>query len=34
MRWRNRITVDGDNAWRLHIGGSEHLDREVIDVSV
>jgi len=31
---RNRITLDWDNAWRLDTGGSDHLDREVIDVSV
>jgi len=34
MQWRNRITVDWSNAWRLDAGGSDHLDREVIDVSV
>jgi hypothetical protein len=26
MQWRNRIAVDGDNAWRLDTGGSDHLD--------
>jgi hypothetical protein len=31
---RNRITLDWDNAWRLDTGGSDHRDREVIDVSV
>ena len=31
---RNRIALDWDNAWRLDTGGSEHLDREVIEVSV
>ncbi|MCX4578391.1 DUF1062 domain-containing protein [Streptomyces sp. NBC_01571] len=31
---RNRITLDWDNAWRLDTGGSAHLDREAIDVSV
>ncbi|GHA28328.1 DUF1062 domain-containing protein [Streptomyces purpurascens] len=31
---RNRIALDWDGAWRLDTGGSEHLDREVIDVSV
>ncbi|WP_217171358.1 DUF1062 domain-containing protein [Streptomyces sp. AC512_CC834] len=31
---RNRIVLDWENAWRLDIGGSDHLDREVIDVSV
>jgi hypothetical protein len=31
---RNRVAVDWDNAWRLDTGGSDHLDSEVIDVSV
>ncbi|MFI6003639.1 DUF1062 domain-containing protein [Streptomyces sp. NPDC051366] len=31
---RNRFALDWDNAWRLDTGGSDHLDREVIDVSV
>ena len=31
---RNRIALDWDNAWHLDTGGSDHLDREVIDVSV
>ena len=31
---RNRIALDWDNAWRLDTGGRDHLDREVIDVSV
>ncbi|MEU5642143.1 DUF1062 domain-containing protein [Streptomyces milbemycinicus] len=31
---RNRTALDWDNAWRLDTGGSDHLDREVIDVSV
>ncbi|MFE4723684.1 DUF1062 domain-containing protein [Streptomyces sp. NPDC056728] len=31
---RNHIALDWDNAWRLDTGGSDHLDREVIDVSV
>ncbi|MFE9765659.1 DUF1062 domain-containing protein [Streptomyces sp. NPDC005808] len=31
---RNRIALDWDNAWRLDTSGSDHLDREVIDVSV
>ncbi|GAA4699345.1 DUF1062 domain-containing protein [Phytohabitans rumicis] len=31
---RNRIALDWDNAWRLDTGGSDHLDREMIDVSV
>ncbi|MFD0009166.1 DUF1062 domain-containing protein [Streptomyces sp. NPDC127178] len=34
VRRRNRIALDWDNAWRLETGGSDHLDREVIDVSV
>lgn len=31
---RNRIALDWDDAWRLDTGGSDHLDHEVIDVSV
>ncbi|MFF8472257.1 DUF1062 domain-containing protein [Streptomyces sp. NPDC015414] len=31
---RNRIALDWDGAWRLDTGGTDHLDREVIDVSV
>ncbi|MFF7077348.1 DUF1062 domain-containing protein [Streptomyces lavendulae] len=34
LRRRNRIALDWDGAWRLDTGGSGHLDREVIDVSV
>lgn len=34
VRRRNRIAIDWDNAWRLDTGGSDHLDSEVIDVSV
>ncbi|MEJ8671692.1 DUF1062 domain-containing protein [Streptomyces sp. MS1.AVA.1] len=34
VRRRNRIALDWYNAWRLDTGGSDHLDREVIDVSV
>lgn len=34
IRRRNRISLDWDNAWRLDTGGTDHLDREVIDVSV
>ncbi|MFI7359047.1 DUF1062 domain-containing protein [Streptomyces avidinii] len=34
MRRRNRIALDWDDAWRLDTGGSGHLGREVIDVSV
>jgi len=31
---RNRIALDWDNAWRLDTDGTDHLEREVIDVSV
>ncbi|MEV8566706.1 DUF1062 domain-containing protein [Streptomyces sp. NPDC051322] len=31
---RNRIALDWDDAWRLDTGGSDHLDREVIDITV
>jgi hypothetical protein len=31
---RNRIALDWDGAWRLDTGGSDHLDQEVVDVSV
>ena len=31
---RNRIALDWEGAWRLDTGGSDHLDGEVIDVSV
>lgn len=34
LRRRNRVALDWDNAWRLDTGGSDHLDREVIDVAV
>ncbi|MBP2321459.1 hypothetical protein JOF56_001844 [Kibdelosporangium banguiense] len=34
VQHRNRIALDWDNAWRLDTGGTDHLDREVIDVSV
>ncbi|UXY22616.1 DUF1062 domain-containing protein [Streptomyces cynarae] len=34
VRRRNRIALDWDGAWRLDTGGSDHLDREVIDVSI
>ncbi|MEU0199334.1 MULTISPECIES: DUF1062 domain-containing protein [unclassified Streptomyces] len=34
VRRRNHISLDWDGAWRLDTGGSDHLDREVIDVSV
>ncbi|WP_432587779.1 DUF1062 domain-containing protein [Streptomyces sp. HD1123-B1] len=31
---RNRIALDWNDAWRLDTGGTDHLDQEVIDVSV
>ncbi|MER5373262.1 DUF1062 domain-containing protein [Streptomyces sp. NPDC002553] len=31
---RNRVALDWDDAWRLDTGGRDHLDGEVIDVSV
>ncbi|MFC9964345.1 DUF1062 domain-containing protein [Nocardia ignorata] len=31
---RNRVTLDWDNAWRLDSGDPDHLDCEVVDVSV
>ncbi|MGW7078593.1 DUF1062 domain-containing protein [Streptomyces sp. NPDC054866] len=34
LRRRNRIALDWGGAWRLDTGGSDHLDREVIDISV
>ncbi|GAA5706572.1 hypothetical protein SM007_38660 [Streptomyces avermitilis] len=34
VRRRNRIALDWDDAWRLDTGGSDRLDREVIDISV
>ncbi|MBB5866875.1 hypothetical protein F4553_000254 [Allocatelliglobosispora scoriae] len=34
VQHRNRIALDWDDAWRLDTGGSDHLDREVVDVSV
>ncbi|WP_367044059.1 DUF1062 domain-containing protein [Streptomyces sp. Je 1-332] len=34
LRRRNRVALDWDGAWRLDTGGSDHLGREVIDVSV
>jgi hypothetical protein len=34
VRHRNRIALDWDGAWRLDTGGSDHLDQEVIDISV
>lgn len=34
LRRRNRTALDWDGAWRLDTGGTDHLDQEVIDVSV
>ncbi|MGW1561697.1 DUF1062 domain-containing protein [Streptomyces sp. NPDC002144] len=34
VRRRDRVALDWDGAWRLDTGGTDHLDREVIDVSV
>ncbi|MFF9005168.1 DUF1062 domain-containing protein [Streptomyces goshikiensis] len=34
VRRRNHIALDWDGAWRLDTGGSDHLDGEVLDVSV
>jgi hypothetical protein len=34
VQHRNRIALDWDNAWRLDTGGPDHLDRDVLDVSV
>ncbi|MEU9454750.1 DUF1062 domain-containing protein [Streptomyces sp. NPDC048277] len=34
VRRRNRIALDWSGAWRLDTGGPDHLDHEVIDVSV
>lgn len=34
LQHRNRIALDWDNAWRLDTGEPDHLDHEVIDVSV
>ncbi|MFI6051057.1 DUF1062 domain-containing protein [Streptomyces violascens] len=34
VRRRNRIALDWDNAWRLDTGGSDHLDREAVDIAV
>lgn len=31
---RNRVSLDWDGAWRLDTDGTDHLDQEVIDVSV
>ncbi|MFE9403521.1 DUF1062 domain-containing protein [Streptomyces sp. NPDC006530] len=34
VRRRNRIALDWHGAWRLDTGGSDHLGREAIDVTV
>ncbi|MGC0327509.1 hypothetical protein RKD23_000499 [Streptomyces sp. SAI-170] len=34
LQRRNRVALDWADAWRLDTGGSDHLDQEVIDVSV
>lgn len=34
IRRRNHISLDWNDAWRLDTGGSDHLGREVIDISV
>lgn len=34
IRRRNHISLDWHDAWRLDTGGTDHQDREVIDVSV
>ncbi|WAZ26287.1 DUF1062 domain-containing protein [Streptomyces cinnabarinus] len=34
LQRRNHTALDWTGAWRLDTGGSDHLDREVIDVSV
>ncbi len=34
LRRRNRVALDWTGAWRLDTGGADHLDREVVDVSV
>ncbi|MFI6863345.1 DUF1062 domain-containing protein [Streptomyces sp. NPDC050421] len=34
VRRRNRIALDWDDAWRLDTGVPDHLDHEVLDVSV
>ncbi|MGC4846346.1 DUF1062 domain-containing protein [Micromonospora sp. DT15] len=34
VQHRNRFALDWTDAWRLDTGGSEHLDLDVIDVSV
>ncbi|WP_217441255.1 DUF1062 domain-containing protein [Nocardia barduliensis] len=34
VRRRNHVALDLDNAWSLDTGGPDHLDHEVIEVSV
>lgn len=34
VRRRNHVALDWNGAWRLDTGGTDHLDREVIDVAV
>lgn len=34
VRRRNHVALDWAGAWRLDTGGSDHLDREVIDIAV
>jgi hypothetical protein len=34
VQHRNRVALDWGGAWRLDTGGSDHLDREVVDVEV
>ncbi|MET8119808.1 DUF1062 domain-containing protein [Micromonospora sp. NPDC005189] len=34
VQHRNHIALDWRNAWRLDTGGTDHLHREMIDVSV
>lgn len=34
LQHRNHVALNWDNAWRLDTGGTDHLDREVIDISV
>ncbi len=34
LQRRNRIALDWADAWRLDTGGSDHLDRDVVDIEV
>ncbi|WP_433317663.1 DUF1062 domain-containing protein [Micromonospora sp. CA-269861] len=34
VQHRNRFVLDWTDAWRLDTGGSDHLDRDMIDVAV